>query len=130
MCCVLIAIAQTSVWGWTSARTLGLLAAGLAVCALWIMVELHSSNPLVDMALMRVRGVWTVNLAAFLLGGGLYSFFLLLPQLAQLPTSTGFGYGASVVAAGAVPAAAARSAWACWARWRAGSSGGSARDGR
>jgi MFS family permease len=100
MCCVLIAIAQTSVWGWTSARTLGLLAAGLAVCALWIMVELHSSNPLVDMALMRVRGVWTVNLAAFLLGGGLYSFFLLLPQLAQLPTSTGFGYGASVVAAG------------------------------
>ena len=100
MCCVLIAIAQTSVWGWTSSRTLGLLAAGLAVCAVWIMVELHSSNPLVDMALMRVRGVWTVNLAAFLLGGGLYSFFLLLPQLAQLPTSTGFGYGASVVAAG------------------------------
>ena len=100
MCCVLIAIAQTSVWGWTGARTLGLLATGLAVCAVWIMVELHSSNPLVDMALMRVRGVWTVNLAAFLLGGGLYSFFLLLPQLAQLPTSTGFGYGASVVAAG------------------------------
>jgi MFS family permease len=52
------------------------------------------------MTLMRVRGVWTVNLAAFLLGGGMYSFFLLLPQLAQLPTSTGFGYGASVVAAG------------------------------
>jgi len=44
--------------------------------------------------------VWTANLAAFLLGGGLYAWFLLLPQLAQLPRSTGFGYGASVVAAG------------------------------
>ena len=100
MCCVLIAIAQTSVWGWGSPRTLGLLAAGLLICAMWIWVELHSQTPLVDMTLMRVRGVWTVNLAAFLLGGGMYSFFLLLPQLAQLPTSTGFGYGASVVAAG------------------------------
>jgi MFS family permease len=100
MCCVLIAIAQTSVWGWGGPRTLGLLAAGLVICAMWIWVELHSQTPLVDMTLMRVRGVWTVNLAAFLLGGGMYSFFLLLPQLAQLPTSTGFGYGASVVAAG------------------------------
>jgi EmrB/QacA subfamily drug resistance transporter len=100
LCCVLIAIAQTSVWGWTGTKTLALLGFGLAVCALWIAFELRSRNPLIDMALMRVRGVWTVNLAAFLLGGGLYSFFLLLPQLAQLPTSTGFGYGASVVAAG------------------------------
>jgi MFS family permease len=73
---------------------------GLAICGLWILVELRSRNPLVDMTMMRVRGVWTVNLAAFLLGAGLYAWFLLLPQLAQLPRSTGFGYGASVVAAG------------------------------
>ena len=97
---VLIAIAQTTAWGWASLPTLALLAAGLAVCCVWIMVELRSRNPLVDMAMMRVRGVWTANLAAFLLGAGLYSWFLLLPQLAQLPTATGFGYGASVVAAG------------------------------
>ena len=52
------------------------------------------------MTMMRVRGVWTANLAAFLVGAGLYAWFLLLPQLAQLPRSTGFGYGASVVIAG------------------------------
>lgn len=97
---LLIAIAQTTAWGWTGARTLALLAAGLAVCGLWIGVELRSRNPLIDMAMMRVRGVWTANLAAFLLGGGLYACFLLLPQFAQLPRITGFGYGASVVAAG------------------------------
>lgn len=97
---LLLAIAQTTAWGWTSARTLALLAAALAVCAMWIVVEVRSRTPLIDMAMMRVRGVWTANLAAFLLGGGLYAWFLLLPQYAQLPRSTGFGYGASVVAAG------------------------------
>jgi len=97
---LLLAIAQTTAWGWTSARTLALLAAALAVCAVWIVVEVRSRTPLIDMAMMRVRGVWTANLAAFLLGGGLYAWFLLLPQYAQLPRSTGFGYGASVVAAG------------------------------
>ena len=100
MSCLLLAIAQTTVWGWTGARTLALMAAGLAVCAWWVRVELRSRAPLVDMTMMRVRGVWTANLAAFLLGAGLYSWFLLLPQFAQLPRSTGFGYGASVVVAG------------------------------
>jgi MFS family permease len=109
---VLIAIAQTSTWGWTGPKTLVLLAFGLATCSAWILVELHSSNPLIDMTMMRVRGVWTANLAAFLVGAGLYAWFLLLPQLAQLPRSTGFGYGASVVIAGLV-AGAAVSAVAC-----------------
>src|SRR5580700_2318114 len=74
---VLIGIAQTSVWGWTGPRTVALLACGLAVCAVWIRVEVRSSNPLIDMTMMRVRGVWTANLAAFLVGAGLYAWFLL-----------------------------------------------------
>src|SRR5262249_53460427 len=97
---VLISISETSRWGWTGRPTLLLLAAGLAVCGIWIAVEVRSHHPLVDMTMMRIRGVWTTNLAAFLLGAGLYAWFLLLPQLAQLPASTGFGYGASVVTAG------------------------------
>jgi EmrB/QacA subfamily drug resistance transporter len=100
MSCLLIGIAQTTAWGWAGPATLALLGVGALTCAAWITVELRSSNPLIDMAMMRVRGVWTVNLAAFLVGAGLYAWFLLLPQFAQLPTSTGFGYGASVVVAG------------------------------
>jgi EmrB/QacA subfamily drug resistance transporter len=99
-CCVLIAISQTITWGWGSPKTLGLLAFGLATTAAWIMVELHSDEPLIDMAMMRIRGVWTTNLVAFLLGAGMYASFLVFPQFAQLPTSTGFGFGASVVVAG------------------------------
>jgi MFS family permease len=97
MCCVLVAIAQTTVWGWGGARTLALLAFGLLVCVAWVSVEVRSEVPLVDMTMMRVRGVWTTNLAAFLLGAGMYASFIVLPQFAQLPKSTGFGFGASVV---------------------------------
>jgi EmrB/QacA subfamily drug resistance transporter len=100
MSCILIAIAETSEWGWISAKTLALLLAGLIICAVWIVAEIRSPHPLVNMSLMAARGVWATNLAAFLLGAGMYSAFLLLPQFAQLPRATGFGYDASVVVAG------------------------------
>ncbi len=61
---------------------------------------MRSDEPLIDMAMMRIRGVWTTNLVAFLLGAGMYASFLIYPQFAQLPKSTGFGFGASVVTAG------------------------------
>ena len=99
-CCVLIAISETTTWGWGSARTLGLLAVGLVGCAAWIAVEVRSDEPLIDMTMMRIRGVWTTNLVAFLLGAGMYASFLIYPQFAQLPRSTGFGFGVSVVTAG------------------------------
>ena len=97
---VLIAISETTVWGWGSAKTLGLLVAGLLLCAAWVLVDARSREPLIDMGMMRIRGVWTTNLTAFLLGAGMYSSFIVLPQFAQLPKSTGFGFGASVVVSG------------------------------
>jgi EmrB/QacA subfamily drug resistance transporter len=97
---VLLAVSQTTDWGWGSTKTIGLTLAGFAVIALWIAVEVRSDTPLVDMAMMRVRGVWTTNAAAFLLGAGLYASFVVFPQFAQLPTTTGFGFGASVVVSG------------------------------
>jgi EmrB/QacA subfamily drug resistance transporter len=94
---LLIAVAQTTVWGWGGSKTLALLGFGAIVCVLWVVVEVRSREPLVDMAMMRIKGVWTTNLAAFLLGAGLYSSFIVLPQFAQLPKRTGFGFGASIV---------------------------------
>jgi len=96
----LLAISETTTWGWGSPKTLGLLAFGLAVSVLWIVVEVRSREPLIDMTMMRIRGVWTTNTAAFLLGAGMYSSFIIYPQFAQLPKSTGFGFGASVVVSG------------------------------
>jgi EmrB/QacA subfamily drug resistance transporter len=98
--CVLIAISETTTWGWGSARTLGLLAVGVLGCVSWVAVEVRSAEPLIDMTMMRIRGVWTTNLVAFLLGAGMYASFLVFPQFAELPKSTGFGFGASIVTAG------------------------------
>jgi EmrB/QacA subfamily drug resistance transporter len=100
ICAVLIAISETTSWGWGSARTISVAAAGLAVCCVWIGIEVRSREPLIDMAMMRIRGVWTTNAAAFLLGAGMYSAFIVFPQFAQLPRSTGFGLGASIVVSG------------------------------
>jgi MFS family permease len=70
------------------------------ICSAWVAVEVRSREPLIDMTMMRIRGVWTTNAAAFLLGAGMYSSFIVFPQFAQLPKSTGFGFGASVVVSG------------------------------
>jgi MFS family permease len=97
---VLLAISETTTWGWGGSKTILLMLAGFAFVGVWIAVEVRSRVPLIDMTMMRVRGVWTTNLAAFLLGAGMYASFIVFPQFAQLPKSTGFGFGASVVVSG------------------------------
>ncbi len=96
----LLAITETSTWGWGSPKTLGLLAGGLLLIGAWVREELRSREPLVDMRMMAIRGVWTTNTVAFLIGVGMYSSFVLLPQFVQEPTSTGYGFGASATVAG------------------------------
>jgi EmrB/QacA subfamily drug resistance transporter len=97
---VLIAVSEGSAWGWASGRVLGLLAAGLLLAVVWVRNESRTAEPLVDMKMMRVRGVWTVNAAAFLVGAGMYSSFILIPQFVSEPASSGYGFGASVTQAG------------------------------
>jgi hypothetical protein len=52
------------------------------------------------MRMMRIRGVRTTNLVAILIGVGLYSSFILIPQFVQEPQITGYGFGASLVVGG------------------------------
>src|SRR4051794_5136102 len=98
--CLLVAISEGSSWGWGDARTVGLLAAGLLLLVAWMLLEERADEPLVDMRMMRIRGVWTVNAAAFLVGAGMYSSFILIPQFTETPRDAGYGFGASVTQAG------------------------------
>ena len=50
--------------------------------------------------MMRIRGVWTTNTVAALLGFGMYSSFILIPDFVETPERVGYGFGASVTAAG------------------------------
>ncbi len=97
---LLVAVSEATNWGWASTRTLGLLFASAAVVGAWVRNELRSPEPLVDMRMMAARAVWTTNLAAFLLGVGMYASIALIPILVELPRSTGVGFGGSAIAAG------------------------------
>lgn len=98
--CLLLGISEGPSWGWTDIRTVGLLIAALVLLGAWINNEQRAREPLVDMTMMRIRGVWTVNAAAFLVGAGMYSSFILIPQFTEMPRSAGFGFHASVTQAG------------------------------
>jgi MFS family permease len=97
---VLIAVSESASWHWASVKTLSLLALGAAALVTWVRAEARSRNPLVDMSLMRLRGVWTANAAALLIGMGMYASFLIIPELVQAPARLGYGFGASVTGAG------------------------------
>ena len=96
----LIGISQAHVWGWGSAKTLGLIAAGLVVLAGWVALERRTEQPLADISTLVKAPVLMTNLATLLVGFGMFGSFILIPQLAEAPTSTGYGLGLDATGAG------------------------------
>ena len=97
---LLLGVSEGNAWGWGSARILGLFALAAVVLAVWVRFEARHPEPLVDMRLMRRRGVWTTNLVALLVGFGMFSGFIMIPQFVQTSAAAGYGFGASVIEAG------------------------------
>src|SRR6476619_524124 len=98
--CLLLGISEAPQGGWGSARTIGLLGIAAVTGAVWVVIEARTTNALVDMQMMRLRPVWSTNLAGFLIGFGLFSSFVLIPQFVQTPPSHGYGFGSSVTQSG------------------------------
>jgi MFS family permease len=96
----LIAISRANDWGWESPRTLVLGAVGAAVLAAWVAVERRTEQPLADIPTLLAPPVLMTNVATLLVGFGMFGSFLLIPQLAELPTSTGVGFGLDATGAG------------------------------
>ena len=97
---LLLPISQGTVWGWSSPWVIGLLVAAVILFATWIRVELRVPVPLIDMRMMRRRGVWTTNLVAAGVGFGMFAAFAFLPQLLQTPASAGYGFDATISESG------------------------------
>jgi EmrB/QacA subfamily drug resistance transporter len=97
---LLLPLSEAHVWGWGSPLVIGLFVLAAALLATWIVMEYRSANPVIDMRMMRLPGVWTVNLVALLFGAGMFSTYAFLPQFTQTPTSTGYGFGATVTESG------------------------------
>jgi MFS family permease len=90
---LLAAVGNGSTWGWTDARTLGGLLAGLVLLAAWLGVERRVAHPLIDLSLV-VRGALSLPLlAGFFYGAELYGSQVAVALFLGLPVSTGFGLG-------------------------------------
>lgn len=96
----LLAITQSDNWGWGSPPFLLCAVAGAVGLTAFGAYERNHPSPLVDLALLRHRPMLIVNVATFLIGLSTFACFVLVPALASAPSSTGYGLGLSVSAAG------------------------------
>jgi EmrB/QacA subfamily drug resistance transporter len=63
--------------GWTSAQTLGLLAAAVVLMALFLGVESRVRSPLVPLGIFRLRNVATANATGILWAAAMFSWFFM-----------------------------------------------------
>ncbi|MFJ2608318.1 MULTISPECIES: MFS transporter [unclassified Streptomyces] len=101
---LLLTISKGSDWGWTSATTLGLGSAAVLILLAWGRYELRTANPLVDLRTTVRPQVLFTNLASIAFGFSMFAMSLVLPQLLQLPSQTGYGLGKSMLTVGLVMA--------------------------
>jgi EmrB/QacA subfamily drug resistance transporter len=79
-----LALVQAKSWGWTSVDTLGALAGGVALLALFVAVERRASEPIIDLGLFRNGPYLGASAAAFALVGSYWTVMFLLPQYLDL----------------------------------------------
>jgi MFS family permease len=95
---VLLALGQAEVW--SSELVVGLVLTSALVLVAWILHELRTDHPLVELRLVRDRTVLTADLTGLLAGIGMYALTSMIIRFAQTPTSAGYGLGASIVVSG------------------------------
>ncbi len=98
----LLAISRVVHWGWSDPRTIGLIAAGFVVLAGWVQLELHTDEPLANIASLRSPPVLVTNLATLPSAIGIQTVVVLVSLIVQAPTSTGYGFGLGATAAGLI----------------------------
>ncbi|MEU3490613.1 MFS transporter [Streptomyces massasporeus] len=100
---LLLPISQGHEWGWTSGRTIGAFAGAVVMTGVWVLTESRVKDPMVDMKMFVHRPVLFTNLAGLLLGFAMFTHFIGVSYLVQMPEDlVGYGFGASVLAASVV----------------------------
>src|SRR4051794_24689079 len=96
----LVGVTKASQWGWTDAKTLGAMAGGLVVLAIWGRYQLRTTEPLIDLRTTVSLPVLMTNIAAVAIGFGMMAQAIVVPQLLQIPSITGYGLGQTILEAG------------------------------
>jgi EmrB/QacA subfamily drug resistance transporter len=80
---LLLALIEGGAWGWASPPTIALLATFVATGAAFVTVERRSAQPMIDLALFRIRA-FSAGLASVVLAfGGLFTAIFLLPFMLE-----------------------------------------------
>jgi EmrB/QacA subfamily drug resistance transporter len=69
--------------GWGSTKIIGLLAASVALIAIFVAIELRSKAPLVPFRIFRLRTLTGANVVGLLLGASLFSMFFFISLYLQ-----------------------------------------------
>ena len=72
---LVFAIVKAQSFGWGSGRTIGLLAAGLALIAVFTQIERRSPAPLVRLSIFRVRTLSAADGVLLLVASGMFGMF-------------------------------------------------------
>ncbi len=86
--------------GWTSAQSLGLLGAAALLMALFLTIEARVAEPLMPLALFRLRNVATANVVGVLWAAAMFAWFFVSALYMQLV----LGYDAMQVGLAFLPA--------------------------
>jgi EmrB/QacA subfamily drug resistance transporter len=81
---VVYAIVNGNTAGWSSGRTLGFLASGAAVLALFLVIESRVSAPLMPLGLFRRRNLATANVVGVLWAAAMFAWFFMSALYLQL----------------------------------------------
>jgi EmrB/QacA subfamily drug resistance transporter len=97
---LMVALTEGEQWGWGSADLLGLLAVSASLSVAWVLVELRSASPMVDIRMLTHRPVLLTNIATMISGFALFSCFVLVPSFVETASEHGYGFGATATKAG------------------------------
>jgi EmrB/QacA subfamily drug resistance transporter len=97
---ILLAISEGQTWDWGNWKTIGLLVLGAVALVAFVLVELRVKEPLIDVRLFKIRGVWTAHVVALVFGFVMFGTFVLIPTILELPSALGYGFGKTVSEAG------------------------------
>lgn len=97
---ILLPLAQSASWGWTSARTLGLLALGAVLVVAFGWSQTRIAEPLVDLVALRRPPIVLTNIASVLFGFALFASMIGTAGYLQAPEASGYGFGSSIVFSG------------------------------
>lgn len=106
--CLLLALTEGESWGWSSQRIELLFLGSTLFLAVWVWVELHVPEPMVEMRMLAIRPVLVANVTALIAGFGIFGSWVLIPNFVEVPRGlpdgiarlADYGFGASTTQAG------------------------------